>query len=255
MTRQQFLILNLISARVWVLKSFKLEKNDSESEFHSSKRKIIKILFEILKMKKFQPKLKNPARKHEGENILTDKKSAGISKIWSRNLIQRRRTWRRPRENCSRDEKLKILELAKTTKKSKKKIIRNKNVPKQQTAPKLVSSPKVPLSPIDAAKRRMKKTLLVARLDGLNHLLTPKVPKQPKNCPIFQKRRQKLKLLSWNCLFYCLFCLIQLYLSLYIIWTFFCTFRQKLWRLARVESKFMTLRYLLKVRLEQYLWK
>ena len=73
-------------------------------------------------------------------------------------------------------------------------------MPKQQslTAPiqKLVSSPKVPLSPIDAAKRRMKKTLLVARLDGLNHLLTPKVPKQPKNCPIFQKRRQKLKLLS-----------------------------------------------------------
>lgn len=113
--------------------------------------------------------------------------------------IQKRRTWRRARENCSRDEKLKILELSKTTtKKSKKKIIRNKNVPKLQiqTAPKLVSSPKVPLSPIDAAKRRMKKTLLVARLDGLNHLLTPKVPKQPKNCPIFQKRRQKLKLLS-----------------------------------------------------------
>ena len=115
-----------------------------------------------------------------------------------RNPIQRRRTWRRPRGNVSRDEKLKILEISKTTKKSKKKIIRNKNVPKQQslTAPKLVSAPKVPLSPIDAAKRRMKKTLLVARLDGLNHLLTPKVPKQPKNCPIFQKRRQKLKLLS-----------------------------------------------------------
>ena len=116
-----------------------------------------------------------------------------------RNPIQRRRTWRRPRANVSRDEKLKILEISKT-KKSKKKIIRNKNVPKQQslTAPiqKLVSTPKVPLSPIDAAKRRMKKTLLVARLDGLNHLLTPKVPKQPKNCPIFQKRRQKLKLLS-----------------------------------------------------------
>ena len=66
MTRQQFLILNLISARFWVLKSFKLEKNDSESEFLSPKRKIIKNLFEILKMKRFKLKLKNPAREFEG---------------------------------------------------------------------------------------------------------------------------------------------------------------------------------------------
>ena len=67
MTRQQFLILNLISARFWVLKSFKPEKNDSESEFLSTKRKIIKNLFEILKMKKFKLKLKNPARELEGK--------------------------------------------------------------------------------------------------------------------------------------------------------------------------------------------
>ena len=146
-------------------------------------------------MKRFKPKLKNPAREFEGfYGFITYRYIFFIF----RNPIQRRRTWRRPRGNVSRDEKLKILEISKTTKKSKKKIIRNKNVPKQPslTAPKLVSTPKVPLSPIDAAKRRMKKTLLVARLDGLNHLLTPKVPKQPKNCPIFQKRRQKLKLLS-----------------------------------------------------------
>ena len=34
-------------------------------------------------MKKFQPKLKNPARKHEGENILTDKNRRGFQKFGS----------------------------------------------------------------------------------------------------------------------------------------------------------------------------
>merc|ERR1711953_300243 len=52
-----------------------------------------------------------------------------------------------------------------------------------------------PLLPIEAAKRRMKKTLKIARLDGLNHLLSPKVEAKVKNNKHTAKRRQRARLL------------------------------------------------------------